>query len=187
MSKKIDIPEPIKILFRGIFCFAMGLYLLFSSELTNLKCKRLQFNQKVTCEVTYFGLLGKRTIAIPTGILQGAETRRKGTGRRNGYEVLLLTEIDKIPIDPPSSRSSEIVASKKAEQINSFINNPEQMSLEMLQHPNWFIVFWGIVLVIMPVLLLLFIFLNSIDRKSSVKRIQREISYPYHQDDKSNL
>ncbi|MEM1171147.1 MAG: hypothetical protein AAGJ08_19225 [Cyanobacteria bacterium P01_H01_bin.35] len=161
MSQKIDIPESLSTTFSGIFFFGVGLYVLFTSELTTLKCKRLQLNQRVTCEVTYYGLLGKRTIPIPAGVLQGAETHRKGTGRHKGYKVVLLTEIDEIPIHGLSSTSSEIVASKKAEQINNFVNNPEQMSLEMLQHPNWLLVFVAIIFFIMPVLLLLLVLLIS--------------------------
>lgn len=179
MSKKIYLPESLS----GILCFALGLYFLFSSELSTLKCKRLQLKQKVTCEVTYFGLLEKRTIPIPAGILQGAETHRKG---KNNYGVILVTEIEKIPIESFSG-TSKIIASKKAEKINNFINNQEQMSLEMQQYPNLFIVFLGIIFVIIPVLLLLFVLLNFIERKSSINRIQREISYPDNQDEKSDL
>ena len=140
-------------------------------------------------------MLGKRTIVIPNRVLQDAETRSKG---RNGYEVVLLTDIDEIPIYGSFSSPHKIVASIKVKQINNFINNPEQISLEMLQYPNWFIVVLGIISIVISVLLLLLgllVFFNFIarkfgikrKRKSSIKRIKREISYPYHQDDKSDF
>ncbi|NEQ41727.1 MAG: hypothetical protein F6K40_38315 [Okeania sp. SIO3I5] len=198
MSKKNDLFELLSYIFAAILIFVSGLSLLFTSELTTLKCKRLQLNQKVTCEVTYFSLLRKRTIVIPTRVLQGAETRRKRTRSSYKYKVVLLTEIDEISIYGLHSYPSKIVASIKVKQINNFINNPEKMSLEMLQHPNWFIVFLGIILIFISVLLLLLallVFFNFIarkfgikrKRKSSIKRIRREISYPYHQDDKSDF
>ncbi|NEP89004.1 MAG: hypothetical protein F6K18_20420 [Okeania sp. SIO2C2] len=183
MSKKINLPEPIGF----IFAFVLELYLLFGSELTTLKCKRFQLNQKVTCEVTYFGLLGKRITEIIPGQLQGAKKKRMGHKRKSGYGVFLLTEYDEIPIQEAFSASSELVATQKVDQVNNFINNPEQISLEILQNPNWFIVFWGIIFVISPMLSLVLMLLGSGERKSSIRRIQRELSYPYHEDEKSDI
>ncbi len=110
-----------------------------------------------------------------------------GHKRKSGYGIFLLTEYDEIPIQEAFSASSELVATQKVDRINNFLNNPEQMSLEMLQHPNWFIVFWGIIFVISPILFIGTYVLGYGERKSSIRRIQREISYPYHEDEKSDI
>lgn len=61
------------------------------------------------------------------------------------------------------------------------------MSLKMLQYPHFLIGFFGIRFVSSPILLLVLILLGSGERISSIRRIQREISSPYYEDDKSGL
>lgn len=184
MSQKNDTLSPLSCIIVSIFVFASGLNFLFRSELTILKCKRLQLNQKVTCEVTDFSLLGKRSMTIPAGMLQGAKTSKMG---KNDYRVVLLTKIGEISMQGYYDGTYKMFVRKRAEQINNFINNPEQMSLEMLLYPNLFTVVMGIAFVVPVLIMALCVLLDFIERKSNIKRIHREISYLDHQDDKSYL
>lgn len=183
MSKKTNIYEIIVV----ILLIPLGLVWTFGSEITILKCNRLQLKQKVACEVTYFGLRGKRITEIIPGELQGAKKKRRGNKRKSGYGVFLLTEYDEIPIQDAFSASSELVATQKVDRINNFLNNPKQMSLKMLQYPHFLVSFFGIIFVSLPILLLVSILLGFRDKESSIRRIKREISYPYHEDEKSDI
>ncbi|NEP82866.1 MAG: hypothetical protein F6K39_34845 [Okeania sp. SIO3B3] len=116
------------------------------------------------------------------GEVQGYQTQRQGINC--GYKVFLVTKNDKISIQDFFSISSQSAAIKKADQINNFLNNPEQISLKIQQHPNWFIVVWGIILIVVSVLGLLS---DDLERKYRIWKIRIEISYPDHQDDKSDL
>lgn len=166
-----------------IALFAFGLALVFSAERTTLKCKRLQLNQKVTCEATYSRLHEKWTMSA--GIVQGAEIRPR---KKRSYVVVLLTEIDKIPIESYSGATyNKTGAMKKAQQINNFINNPEQMSLEIVVHYDWLIFIIGAAFVVLFLIALLCALWDFIEIKSNIKRIHREIENPDHQDDKSDL
>ncbi|NEO56423.1 MAG: hypothetical protein F6K54_27060 [Okeania sp. SIO3B5] len=98
-----------------------------------------------------------------------------------------MTEYDEISIQDAFSAPSELVASQKVDQINNFLNNPEQMSLKMLQYPHFLIGIIGIIFVSSSILLLVLILSASRENKSNIRRIQRELSYPYHEDEKSDI
>lgn len=180
MSKKKELAETLY----SIFWFGVGLFIIFSSELIILKCHRLQLNQKVACEVTHFTLGRKHIDLIPVGEIQGAKIQR--WGKRN-YRVILLTINGQIPIQDILSGSSQKFASQTADQINSFLKEPEQRSLKIHQHPNWFAVFWGVISISLPILLLVFKLLDFRDRKSNIRKIQREVSSLDYEDKKSDI
>ncbi|NET42022.1 hypothetical protein [Okeania sp. SIO2B3] len=71
-----------------------------------------------------------------------------------------MTEYDEIPIQDAFSASSELVATQKVDRINNFLNNPEQMSLKILQYPHFLVSFFGIIFVSLPILLLVSILLG---------------------------
>ena len=189
MSKKTNIYETIAVILFIPLGFFWMFVLIFGSELIILKCNRLQLNQKVACEITHFGFRGKRITEIIPGQLQGAKERliyRGRKGKKSRYQVFLLTEYDEIPIHDTFYGRSGSVASQKVDRINNFLNNPEQMSLKMVQYPHIMTISFVIMVVILLILLLVSILLGFRDNKSRIRRIKREISYPYHEDEKSD-
>lgn len=110
--------------------------MIFLGQLTTLLCQRLEPTQ-VACELTSSSLLGERMLSIPTGELQSAEVEVNEDSDGDTYRVVLVTKNSRIPLSDVYS-SGERGKRTRANQINAFISNPEQMSLRIQQDHRWF-------------------------------------------------
>jgi len=121
----------------GMFFLLPGLaLLLFLGKLTTLECTRLE-PQQVACEHSISGLLGKQVNKIPVGELKGAEVEVIQDSDGDTYRVVLLTQTrGKLRFTDTSSSGTDKYST--ANQINDFINNSEQMSLQVQQDDCWF-------------------------------------------------
>jgi len=116
----------------GILFILIGcaLALPFTSQVT-LACERIDPTQ-VTCKLTATSLLEENSILIPNGQLKGIAV--------DGYEdgeddtPYLITEHGIIPLSGMYSLGEERKR-EKVNQIDTFINDPEQVWLK-IQHSN---------------------------------------------------
>ena len=76
-------------------------------------------------------------LSIPMGELQRAEVEVNEDSDGDTYRVVLITENGRIPLSEVYS-SGERGKRARANQINAFLSNPEQMSLRIQQDHRWF-------------------------------------------------
>jgi hypothetical protein len=121
----------------GLPFFLAGLaVILFFGKVATLQCTRLEPKQ-VRCEYIVSGLLTKKSIQIPVGELQGADVEVNQDSDGNTYRITLLTQNQgRVPFTDSFSSGREKYS--KANQIKAFVNDPEQMSLQVNQDDRWF-------------------------------------------------
>ncbi|MEQ9233442.1 hypothetical protein [Coleofasciculus sp. E2-BRE-01] len=113
------------------------LIIIIWGNLVILQCDR-PLSTPVACQLTSANLLRQAITLIPPGHLQGAEVQRRHKRRslNNTYRVILLTKEDRIPLTQGYSMG-ERKKQEKANQINAFVENTQQISLTIRQDDRW--------------------------------------------------
>ncbi|AFY79064.1 hypothetical protein Ple7327_3911 [Pleurocapsa sp. PCC 7327] len=129
-------------MFGGIFVLAGLLTSVLFCKLTTLTCQRQLIEPtqaQGTCNLIQTGLLDSTVKKIPLNILQGARVEQSRSDDDYNYRVILLTINGEIPL---TSYSSSNQAPKRAivSQINSFLENSNQMELTVVQDDRWFVI-----------------------------------------------
>ena len=127
----------------GLLFFGCGAWSMFAGKLKVLKCQRLELNQ-IECQLSSTGLIGRKVTQI--GNLERAEIAkhrsRNNTNRghryKNTYSVVLIAKEpgQKLAISSISS-SDRREEQAKVNQINAFINNPQQFIFQMREDGRW--------------------------------------------------
>ncbi|MEO0843849.1 MAG: hypothetical protein AAF063_33905 [Cyanobacteria bacterium J06643_5] len=109
-----------------------GLHIIFLAQPTILKCNRIEPTQ-VACTKTFYSLFGRK---LTTSIrqLQGAEVVVNKNSDSNGYQVILLTKNNRIPLSNYSTGNKE--AHTKVSQINAFMTTKKQLPLVIKYDPR---------------------------------------------------
>lgn len=113
------------------------LIIVLWGNLDILHCDR-SLSTPMTCQLTWTNLLRQEITLIPPGHLQGAEVQRRHKRRRfnNTYRVMILTKEERIPLTQGYSMGEQ-GKREKANQINAFVKNSQQMSLTIRQDNRW--------------------------------------------------
>ncbi|MCG5062228.1 MAG: hypothetical protein KA714_30740 [Limnoraphis sp. WC205] len=93
-----------------------------------LECTRSQPTQN-NCKLTSISLFEKQITSTDLEQLQSAEVEVSVVDNMDMYRVILLTKNGKIPLTNVASSGTDIPG--YANQINAFLADPEQMSLEI--------------------------------------------------------
>ncbi|HIK18625.1 MAG TPA: hypothetical protein IGS53_25555 [Leptolyngbyaceae cyanobacterium M33_DOE_097] len=112
-----------------------------------LTCDRLEPKQ-VECELKTNSFLAERTMRIPVGHLQGAEVEVNDGDDGDTYRVALITQGGRVPLTEVYSAGIGFNHRGKVEQINAFLQNPEQMTLTVQEDYRWFAYLFGGIFVI---------------------------------------
>jgi len=112
-----------------------------------LTCDRLEPKQ-VECELKTKSFLAERTMRIPVGHLQQAEVEVNRDGDGDTYRAALITQSGRVPLTDVYSAGIGINHRGKVEQINAFLQNPEQMTLTVREDYRWFGYLFGGIFVI---------------------------------------
>ena len=163
--------EPYLLALPGAIFVGVGVLVMIGlGQVSTLQCDRIEPTQ-IACTLTARRFLKKHITPIPNGQLQGAEVEvhhhQKGGVT---YRVILITKTSKIPLTEAYT-FDEGKKRQKANQIDSFINNSEQSSLEIQQDNRWIIYPFGGLFVVAGCIEM-FVFLNP-EIKKRLQFLQR--------------
>ncbi|NJO44694.1 MAG: hypothetical protein HC835_03150 [Oscillatoriales cyanobacterium RM2_1_1] len=177
LNRKVAFPllyAILGILSSTLFIGIGGSLLIYRARITTLKCDRVEPTQ-AACEISVYSLLGKHTTEMPTVQLQGAEVAvssdADGTVQLQGaevyvgsdadgddiYSITLNTQAGNISLTPYSQRFGVNAMYRNVDQINHFLANSGQESLQIWQNDVWFYaLFGGVFILVGGILLWLF-------------------------------
>lgn len=145
-NKSSRLESLFSVLFGGLFSLGAGIaVILIFAKVTTLNCDkatprdRLE-STRVACQLTSSVLLIPSTISIPPGHLQSAEVEMSKTGNgADTYRVVLITKNQEIPLTNYFILGGRSDQYQKANKINTFLSQPEQLSLKIRQGGGeWF-------------------------------------------------
>jgi hypothetical protein len=124
-----------------LICVIMGAACIISSfSVTILTCQR-QAPTTGSCQLVDTNLLWHNQSTIPLDTLQGASVRSYFSGKTTTYRIILFTQTGEIPITNSISKGEQ---EDIAFQIDTFIKNSNQKSLEVSDHSNRGNFFFGL-------------------------------------------
>lgn len=127
-----------------MFCSAGVAAMLLFSQLTVLRCQRLEPTQ-IECQLTTTGLLGSQSTRVTN--LERAAVATHTNEDSNTYSLVLFAAGQDIPFS--QIRSSNYTAKKvNADRINAFINNPRQSALSVQEDNRWYGYFFSGIFII---------------------------------------
>lgn len=136
-SKNDSVAQSIGLWLFGTLASATGMILMGVSGLTLLKCQRPP-QALGYCEVIQTRAFSPTVEVVALAELRFAQLERRYRHRFHvDYQVVLLTQVDKIVlIEPsPTERSWKV---EITDRINGFLNTPTQTELELeLESRNW--------------------------------------------------
>jgi hypothetical protein len=123
----------------------VGLFLVQISPNTTLICQRIETKQG-NCKLTESKLWVSSSQEISLDDLQGGKVVQK---RKGSSQVVVLTKTGKIPLGNATRWGDK---NPIANQINSFVKNPDIKSLNVSQDDRWFGWIFGGIFVLSGVL-----------------------------------
>jgi hypothetical protein len=120
-----------------VFIVLGSLVIYFIGDKATLQCQRPTASQ-VNCTLTNASLRRTKTQNLPGNQLQGAEVLRyRDSDGDRSYQVMLRTVEGNVPLTPIKSSGAR-GKRRQAEQINTFLADPQQRELTIIQDDRWF-------------------------------------------------
>lgn len=117
----------------GIIFLLIGLYLFVFASSNSLQCHRFQ-STEMTCQLILSNTLKSEVRDFSAGKLLGAELRDHGSRFGPIYQVVILSDNDKIAFNTMGNRRKQ---QRVADQINTFLNDTNQVSLNVERDYRW--------------------------------------------------
>jgi hypothetical protein len=130
------------IILGSLVLFSIGIWEISRGQHTVLNCER----SKNACVLVRAGVLWSKTEQFPLKTLEGAYIQVDGSGEDTVRRVALLTSQGEIPMTyQPYSLGFQ---GETARQINAFVEQLEQRSLQVYEDNRWESLFVGIMLLL---------------------------------------